>query len=419
MLQKTLPLTMANYQVLIVGAGVAGLHCALRISERHPSIKIAIAESYNYVGGRCYTFKHNDTQWESGAGRVHSSHTMTNRYIDAYKLTKIPINSMNDWISEKGQKEPNTWPILCKFMVDTLSTLNPRLLASNTISEVMDQVYGKEQAKKFLNKFAYRSEVTTLRADLALKSFKGEMGAESGFFVIKEGFSELVHRMRATLESRGVEFLFSKRLISVEPHSTPILCKFDGPSISADKVILAIHSEALKKIKPFTNLPALKHLQMTPLLRTYGVFPTNAKGESWFSGYKTMVTDSPLRHIIPINPNKGVIMTSYTDAEDTKPWTKILKTDGEKALKKSIMTEMKKIFPGVPNPLFFKSHLWKHGTTYWTPGLYDPVEMGEKIMNPLPSFWQNLYVCGESFSQRQAWVEGALENADMLINKFF
>ena len=112
-------------------------------------------------------------------------------------------------------------------------------------------------------------------------------------------------------------------------------------------------------------------------------------------------------------------MTSYTDAEDTKPWTKILKTDGEKALKKSIMTEMTKMFPGVPNPLFFKSHLWSKGTTYWTPGLYDPVEMGEKIMNPLPNFWPNLYVCGESFSQRQAWVEGALENADALINKFF
>ena len=48
---------MADYDVLIVGAGIAGLHCALRISEKFPSKRIAIAEAYDYTGGRIFTFK--------------------------------------------------------------------------------------------------------------------------------------------------------------------------------------------------------------------------------------------------------------------------------------------------------------------------------------------------------------------------
>jgi monoamine oxidase len=206
------------------------------------------------------------------------------------------------------------------------------------------------------------------------------------------------------------------RLCAIEPNTTPIICKFSKQILTADKLILAVPSEALKKISPFANLPALKHIQMTPLLRTYGVFKTNAEGQPWFADLHKTVTDSPLKFIIPVNASKGIIMTSYTDGEDTKPWTKIL-AKGEPALKNAIMTETRKLFPArtIPQPIYFKAHLWKNGCSYWTPGLYDPVAMGNKIMNP----WDNLYVCGESYSQRQAWVEGALEHADALIHKFF
>jgi hypothetical protein len=40
-------------------------------------------------------------------------------------------------------------------------------------------------------------------------------------------------------------------------------------------------------------------------------------------------------------------------------------------------------------------------------------------MRPLPSCWQNVYVCGESYSERQAWIEGALEHSEKLLRKFF
>jgi hypothetical protein len=113
-------------------------------------------------------------------------------------------------------------------------------------------------------------------------------------------------------------------------------------------------------------------------------------------------------------------MTSYTDAQDTKPYVKLL-TSSPKLLETRIMKELRELFPeiDIPNPLFFKAHLWTDGCTYWLPGLYDPAKESTTIMNPLPRQFQELYVCGESYSLRQAWMEGALEHAEAMLEKYF
>ena len=154
---------------------------------------------------------------------------------------------------------------------------------------------------------------------------------------------------------------------------------------------------------------------MKPLLRTYAIFPT-PNGKAWFHDIKKTVTAHPIRFVIPLDPTKGTIMTSYTDANDAEYWIKM-----DKNLEKKIMAGLREVFPHkkIPDPLYFKAHPWYEGCTYWLPGSYDPVEQSNKIMCPLPNKWQHLYVCGESFSMRQAWMEGALEHADALIKKYF
>jgi len=418
-----MPHTLADYQVLIIGAGLSGLHCALRLSERNPNLSIAIAEEYNYLGGRVFTYtpkEFPDVHWESGAGRVHYSHKLVNSYVTKYKLTKIPIPSEKKFINTDGRHK-DAWKSFSEVIVNILSKLSPQTLSSNTIEEIMNKTFGKEETHAILSHFPYRAELNTLRADLALQSFTHEMGKNTGFYVVKEGLGTLIEKMQADLKERGVSFLLNHRLNAVEPESVPIVCKFNNNArIRADKVILAVHSEALKGISPFQNLPILKRLSMKPLLRTYAIFPAPA-GIPWFNGMPAMITDEPLRHIIPINSTQGTIMTSYTDDDDTKRWTTILDNDGERALGKAIIADLRRLMGNteIPNPLYFKSHLWKKGCTYWLPGLYNAKIASEKIMNPIPGMWQNLYVCGESYSLRQAWMEGALEHAEDMLEKYF
>ena len=185
---------------------------------------------------------------------------------------------------------------------------------------------------------------------------------------------------------------------------------------SGKKIIFALHANALRTIRPFTGHPILNHLKMTPLYRIYSIFPVGS--QVWFQDLPRIVTDGPLRHIIPINASKGLIMTSYTDAEDTVVWNRRRKNG---TLDKTLMKELRSLLPlrDIPNPLSVSSHYWEHGCTYWTPGSYDPVKESNAIMQPFPTRFPDVYVCGESFSLKQAWMEGALEHADTMLNKFF
>ena len=40
----------------------------------------------------------------------------------------------------------------------------------------------------------------------------------------------------------------------------------------------------------------------------------------------------------------------------------------------------------------------------------------EKILKPADA---PLYICGEAYSDAQGWVEGALQTADMMLEKYF
>jgi len=416
----------SNYDYLIVGAGIAGLHCALRISKAKPNARIGIAESYTQVGGRMstYTNPSKGLQWESGAGRVHSSHKLTLKYAKDYGITLFPIPSDTVWRSKNGESK-DLWPSLSLILTSFLSRLRPAVLATHTIYQLLEKIYGTSEAERVLAYFPYSAEVRVMRADLAIQSIQREMGSNSNFFVAKQGWGELAERIADELDERGVEFLFQHRLVGLGSEGLGgVLLKFQDVNkqliqLHAKKAILTLPSRALKTVYPFQNLPVLKHIVMCPLLRTYAVFPTEQK-TSWFSTIAKTVTDSPIRYFIPIDASKGIAMVSYTDASDTEVWTRLLEKKGEAALGKAILKSLRDLFPRskIPEPTFFKAHEWKQGCSYWTPGTYSPQEKSIQCMNPFPSRWPDLFLCGESYSLRQAWMEGSLEHAEELFVRY-
>ena len=409
------------YDYFIVGAGIAGLYSAIRLRAAHPDARIAIAEAYTSTGGRVVTYSPPNTavSWEAGAGRIHSSHTLVRGLLKRYGLATAPIDPESIWRPVGGTPQPDTWSSFASILVSTLSTLSDRDLGAHTIEELLHTVIGLEETRSLLQHFPYRSEVTVMRADVALNSFRHELGQSNNFMVVAKGLSALIHRMYDEIEDSGTRVFLHHRLTAIRPNPNGMtkLIFSSGTIYTAHTVLLTLPRDALVHISPFSRLPALRHMKSSPLLRTYAVFPKNNEGKPWHANLKKTVTNSPLRYIIPVGQ---ALMISYTDGDDTRRWKRILDSENENRLGDTIVKEARKLFPEyeIPNPMFFKAHYWPDGAYYWTPGLYDPVEVSESIMRPIPHTFPNLYIAGEAYSMRQAWMEGALEHADQMLTRY-
>jgi hypothetical protein len=75
------------------------------------------------------------------------------------------------------------------------------------------------------------------------------------------------------------------------------------------------------------------------------------------------------------------------------------------------MKGIRKLLPDkdIGEPTEFVIHPWSNGCTYWLPGSYTPETESAASIHPLHSELPNVWLCGESWCLRQAWVEGALE----------
>jgi protoporphyrinogen oxidase len=406
---------MASLDILIVGAGIAGLHIATELQKRSPDLKIQIVEKYKNAGGRMETVHLDKIQYESGAGRIHSSHKMLLKLIKQHGLTTTDLKPTLQWRSELAKvTENDDFFAVFKDYCEVLSSLPKAKLQNTTIRDLLIEFQGVDLAKQLLNTYPYRAELEIMSADSALDLFNSLSTGK--FLILNEGFSELVQRIQKNLFTK---IKFDHEIQRIEYNSTKKIYNVSGIhnkkpiQITAKRVILALPQKALEKIYPFSpDHPLLKKVRMEPLLRIYSIY----KNSSWFPN-SSIVTDSPLRYIIPIDRTKGVIMSSYTDARDTEPWLEFTKHENLNLLKDRIQDETQNLFPELTIPKSQKTtpYLWKDGCSYWLPGHYDYREASKQALYPMPEKYPNLHIVGESFSKKQQWIEGALEHADELV----
>jgi hypothetical protein len=410
-----------TWDMIIVGAGLAGLRVGIETLKQLPHLRVAILEQYDYVGGRVFTFRKHipsvgKISWESGAGRIYKHHKKVLSLLESYDLHTLPIHSKADYLPTSNMEvTDNRFSDLIPVYLEPLRALDPAILAKHTLDELLYKIIGPQAAKNFYLQFPYFSEIHCLRADIALESFHSEMSSNTGFVVCKEGLSSLTDAMHQEFISLGGSVIFNTTLKRITYHADrqELHCTANNSPItySVPIAVLALHHAALQQIDGIRTYDVLQHLRMEPLLRIYAIFPTK-KGVSWFSGMPHTVTDSPIRYMIPIDPSRGIIMISYTDGNDTKHWMKY-GTNNEK----HVMQEIKRLFPNkvIPDPIYFKEHAWNNGCTYWLPGSYDVKEASHQSLHPMPQKFPGLFMCGESFAIHQCWMESALDQADKLL----
>ena len=400
------------YDYIIVGAGIAGLYTGLKLLKAHPSKKILILEKYDYNGGRIVTYRNKGHMWEIGAGRISMRHGRLLKLMDDYKLHLFPIEG-NKTLYLDSPSYPGEFDDLLKPYLEPLTALPLTTLYKNTIGSLLKQIHGSK-ADTFIQMFPYWAELHTLRADIALESFTVEFSKKAHYCTVKEGYQAIPEAIAKDFLKRGGTIQYNTTVSDIKESGTGVeVLVAKGDPLKADRVILALHKEALDHI-PFArrHMPALKHLAMEPLVRMYAVFPLN-HGKSWFTGKGKMVTNDPVRYIIPVG--KDTIMISYTEGPYAKYWIDLQKQKGAYMVQREVMKHIRSLFPDltIPDPLLFKFHPWTSGCTYWLPGNYDVRQMSDDAHQ----LTKRVFACGESISLRQAWTEGALESAETLLLK--
>jgi hypothetical protein len=390
------------YDLIIIGAGCAGLTIGIESLKLSKKLKVLILEKYDYIGGRVLTYHKDKLQWEIGAGRISKHHSLVRKLIDKYNLTWYDFPDSDD--SEFSK--------LIEIYIRPLFDLSASTLSNSTLFDLLFKIHGPK-IHDFIIQFPYWTEMYRLRADIALESFSNEMKSMNGFGSCKEGLSAITDNMASEFQKLGGEIVLSSEVNNIIDNN--IYTK-SGKIFTAKTIVLALHHQAISKIDSLKSWYLLNYVTMEPLVRIYAVFPTKNK-KSWFSDLPKIVTSSHLRFVIPINPENGSIMISYTDGKDARYWIKLLKEKGKDAVQNEIMKLVRSEFGNdIPDPVDFHVYPWYDGCSYWLPGSYNPKIESENshIIN------DNLFQCGESWSLRQAWIEGALEHSHSLLkNKSF
>jgi predicted NAD/FAD-dependent oxidoreductase len=423
------------YDYLIAGAGISGLYTAYRITQKEPTAKICILEASTYIGGRLHTIKYDGLTFDGGGARFNTEQIRIMSLVKELNLDKkmIPITNEINYKPYKPKYNINletTFPTIDDFIKELKqyikdNNISRQQLINTTIYNFTKQHLENQYptlADYIISIYPYYSELAILNAEEAIILFSNEFSAKVQYYVLNGGlqqladsiYNKLKHNKNITIHIETPLDIITKLPEKIYKIKSNIAEK----TFYTKKIILAITQPKLLNIKYISRHTNIKNnlnsIQCEPLYRIYARYPVDPQtNKVWFHQMGKMSSNLPIKYIIPVDENKGLIMISYTDSKYADFWI-------EQMANNQFETELNKqlqlLFPDlkIPKPKWYKHCPWTVGAGYWKPH-FDRKIIMPKIIKPLKN--DDIFICGENYSTHQAWVEGALETSNMVLDK--
>lgn len=406
---------------LIVGGGISGLYCGLLLSEYNgvsPSDIIILEKSYRW-GRRVHTLERDNIKYECGAGRFLKEHKLLMSLITRYQLENNLIKLSTKTQDRQILNERMMIPTNLDAYYDKLMhlSLNRDELLGKSVFDVCTEMFGIEIATLLKSSHGYDDDFLLSNAYDGLLLLQSQY--KKDFYIMNGGLEQLITNMVNDLSKKKVELLLHTKCVkwdnlengTLKAYTTNL--KGEHNEIICDKIILALDKWGLCE---FNELSCIQNLldsvNIVPLTRIYARFPIDEKtGFAWFHGIPKTTTNLPIRMFIPINEKNGMCMISYTDGHFASEWQREFIMNN---LESNIMNYIRKMFPekNIPDAVWIQKLHWANGVHTWRP-LVNSELIYNRIQNPIT----NIYICGETFSNYQGWIEGSLKTSNEVIQK--
>ena len=431
---------MKNYDIIIIGGGISGIYTMYNLKKKYPTLKVLLLEKDDRFGGRIYTYfeKINNQTYKMdlGAGRLGFHHKRIMNLLEDLKLKNeiIPITNTENYIeydkktniaTDKSAEKRGIVDLLYKFFNSSkISNLTHTFLKKLNLMELFSKFFTREMCKTIENSFEYKCKLKYFNADDAVYYFKHDYNKYSKFFVLKNGLQGMIDGMLNKIKTnknyvfkknqtvKKINYDMERNLYNINYNS-----KNSTHSVYSKFVICALPRKDLIKfdiLSPYMS--DLNTINEIAKMRIFEIYDTKTT-EAWFKDLPKISTNEELQFVIPIDPKSGLIMSSYNEnlSANESYWLNLY-NKSKREFKSTLNEKLNNIFGVfdiiVPQSIYVKLHYWSMGVAAWKKNV-DSKYISHKIINLMPNF----YICGENYSNYQAWCEGALQTSEEVGNR--
>jgi len=428
------------YDVVVIGGGIAGLYTTYQLLRKSPTMRVLLLEKRRDLGGRVFT-SHDfpGTPVEGGAGRFSDQHTRLWALLRELRLDAraVELPASGQYI-DSGRVAPDYHADVAEVVAAARHETRETLQGVSFL-EYARKVVGKKRAQHIVDSFGYYSELVVMNAHDAIVLMGVLDTRQTRFYSLGGGLSQIIDRLAAhlrrarVLKGHTVVAVHSvgsvktrkrvpnggtrrrRRSVAMDSSRYCVETKTgNGDTVHrfwARRCVFAVPKQALERLALMRPVwPLLRHIRCGSLCRIYA----KTDNREWLSTLVKTTTNNDLRMVIPINPDAGVFMASYTDNRFADRWRRLEQSKGVDAVRARLERLLKKTFPKTDGAIQdVRVFYWPCGVGYWGVGA-DSAAISRQLVSPMPG----IYVCGEHFSEKnQQWMEGALETSEEVVRR--
>ena len=394
------------YDIIIVGAGLAGLYSAYNIKKMNPHLSFLILErdQKKWVGGRIGTdeFYGEKIVVGAGIGREKKDKLL----VQLLKELHIPTKKCDIKMHFASTvSNPVDVVKIIQYLKKEYESYKTK--PSITFSQFAKEKLGESLYKSFTISAGYTDYENEDVFDTLY--YYGMDDNHPGWKSLIIDWSELVDKLCKNI---GWDHIRTKHNVDkiqekkIQGHSSIFeVTTVQKQIYTCTKVIIAGNINTIHKLLPGFSIYNQIHGQ--PFLRVYA--KVGHASDVILRKYipSQTIVPGPLHKLIPIG--NGVYMIAYTDnAGALALKNNITNTSENRIFFARLLEQSLGIASGSISLTAIKSYYWPVGTHYYSPlkGYATRKEFIEKAQHPM----HNMFVVGEMVSLNQGWTEGALES---------